>query len=196
MKATRINLCTRPSSHAIPHAFQNLHQLRTILVMKEFLICVIVILLAQGCKSKVEIPVLHVGVVKAHEQVDTAVLNPGEHLIDLGSEVIIYDTSPASLDIEFDFLFSDSSEGNLRLEIEFSPIVDSLSAFYRKYQSIYVTPIVDQGTRKVVRSLLLNFKPSDLAKDEFELEIRKAITTNDSIMNYIQITKIDIVEFR
>ena len=83
-----------------------------------------------------------------------------------------------------------------KVAVEFIPIVDSLSAFYGKYQSIYVTPIVDQGTRKVARDLLFKYKPTDLTKDEYELEVLKAIKANPAIMNYVEIKKVGIVELR
>ena len=162
--------------------------------MKKLLISAVVALFLQGCTSKVEIPIKHAGVVTSDEQVSSEVLRPGEHLVNFGSEVIIYDVSPVSLDIEFDFLFSDTSEGKLKVDIEFNPITDSLSAFYEKYQSKDVTPIVDQGTRKVVRSSLFKQKPTDLTKDEIEIEIIKAIKTNNAIINYVDIKKVDIVE--
>jgi hypothetical protein len=165
-------------------------------IMKKLFFSAIVILSSQGCTSKVEIPIRHVGVVKNDEQLNAQVLKPGEHSVSFDSEVIIYDVNSENLEIEFDFLFSDSSEGNLKLAIEFNPIADSLPAFYRKYQSDYVTPIVDQGTRKVVRTLFLNHKPTDLTKNEFELKISKTIITDHPIMNYVNINKVDIVELR
>ena len=164
--------------------------------MKKLLFIAIVILLFQGCSSTIEIPINHAGVIKNDEQVSVEVLKPGEHLVSFGSEVIVYDVSPVSLDIEFDFLFSDASEGNIKVTIEFNPIVDSLSAFYRKYRSIYVTPIVDQATRKVARDLLFEHKSTDLKWNEFQQEIFKVIKVNHSIMNYVEINKVVIAEIR
>lgn len=166
------------------------------LVTTEFLIGAIVILFSVGCTSKVEIPAKHAGVVKNDEHVHAEVLKPGRHLINFGSEVIVYDVSLASLTIEFDFLFSDASEGNIKLDVDFNPIADSLSAFYKQYRSIYVTPIVDQGVRKVTRDLLFTHRSTDLTKEEFETEILKAIKTNPGIMSFVEIKKVDIVELR
>lgn len=166
--------------------------------MKEPLECLIALLLLQGCTGKVEIPIRHVGVVRINQQVDTAVLKPGDHWINPWSvsEVIIYDVSPESSEDEFDVLFSNSSAGNVKLAIEFTPIVDSMSAFYREYESIYVAPIVDQGTRRVVRDALLKYKPDDLSKDAFEHVIIRAILENHPQRNYVEIDKVDIVELR
>jgi len=164
--------------------------------IKKFLVLIIVILLSLGCASKVEIPVRHVGVIKSHQQENRQVLRPGVHLIAFGTEVVIYDTSPASLDIDFDFLFSDTSEGTIKLAIEFSPIPDSLSAFYSIFQSVYVTPVVDQGTRKVVRNLLNRYKPSDLTKEELEFKIHEALTSKHPVSNYVHLSKVVILELR
>ena len=165
--------------------------------MKKLFISAIVILFFQRCTSKVEIPIDHAGVVKNDEQVIAEVLKPGNHMVSFGSEVIVYDVSPADFDLEFDFMFSDtSSVGNLRVAIEFKPIADSLSAFYRKYQDIYVTPIIEQATGNIIRDLFFKYKPTDLTKDEFELEIVKAIKTSHAIVNYVELKEVDVVELR
>jgi hypothetical protein len=170
--------------------------MKKVLVIKELLISAIVILFFHGCTSKIEIPINHAGVAKNDEKVNAEVLKPGEHYVNFDTEVIVYDVSPASFDIEFDFLFSDASEGNIKVEVEFNPIADSLSAFYRKYQSIYVTPIIEQGTLKVARDLLIKYRPTDLTKDEFEIEILKAIKVNHAIINYVEIKEVNVNDLR
>ena len=96
------------------------------MIMKELLFIVTVILMLQGCATKIEIPNKHAGIVKRNEQVETQVLKAGEHVISFGLEVIVYDISQESLETEIDFLFKDVSGGTLKIEIEFKPIVDSL----------------------------------------------------------------------
>lgn len=164
--------------------------------MKRFLLIVIVILLLQRCTAKVEIPNNHAGVVKDQEQVETQVLKAGEHLISFGSEVIIYDISRVSLETEFGFLFKDVSEGNLKVAIEFKPVIDSLSGFYRKYQSLYVTPVVEIETRSIVRNLLKDYNSNELTKEELEQKIIKAAFENNLILNYVDVYEVNIVELR
>jgi len=164
--------------------------------MKKLLTSAIVILFFQGCTSKVEIPVNHAGVIKIDGQVNTEVLKPGQHLINFGSEVIVYDVNLAYFNLELDFFFSDTTRGDLQVAIEFKPIADSLSAFYIKYQSIHITPIIEQATGNVIRDLLFKYKHIDLTKNEFEIEIAKAIKANHAIINYVEIREIDIVELR
>jgi len=162
--------------------------------MKELLFLVIISLLLQGCTSKIEIPVSHAGVVIHDEHVKTLVLRPGEHLVSFGTRVIIYDVSQAILDSEFDFYFEDFSKGKLNVAIEFTPIVDSLSSFYRKYQSIYVTTVIEIITQQIVRDLFKNVKPNEFTKQEFELKIIKAIIENDRFTNYVNVKRVDIVD--
>jgi hypothetical protein len=163
-------------------------------ILKKFLFRFIVVLCLQGCTTKIEIPVKHAGVVRRDEQVSAEVLKAGEHQVSFDSEVIIYDVNPTSLDTEFDFLFSDSSEGKLKIDVEFNPITDSLSSFYKKYHSISITSIVNQVMRGAVRNSLFKFSPKQLTKDEFEIEINNVIRTNPAIVNYVEIKSIDIVE--
>jgi len=164
--------------------------------MKKILVIAVVVLFLQGCTSKVEIPIRHAGVVKTDEQVSAEVLKSGTHSVSFGSQVIVYDISLADLDFECGFLFSDAFEGNFKVAIEFNPIADSLSSFYRKYQSEYVIPVVEQATCRVTRDLLFKYKSTDLTKEEFQIEILKAIKANHAIVNYVEIKKVDIIELK
>lgn len=164
--------------------------------MKKILAGIIIILLFQGCTLKVEIPENHVGVITSDGEGKEEVLRPGKHLVDFDSEIILYDLNPEDFVIEFDFLFSDTTGGNIKLGLEFKPITDSLAAFYRKYQSTEVAPIIEQATGNITRDLLFKYRPTDLTKDEFKLEVVKTIKTSPEIVNYVEIRKVNIIELR
>ena len=162
--------------------------------MKQLFFGIVWILLLQGCTSKVEIPIKHAGVVTNQEQVKAEVLKSGVHAVDFGSDVVVYEISPTNLQIEFDVLFSDASAGNLKVALDFNPIPDSLASFYKKYQSIYITPIIDQRARAAVRQLLFKYKPDELTKEELRKRIIKAITEDPSISNYVYISDVETIE--
>jgi hypothetical protein len=157
----------------------------------------IVALLLAACKLKVEIPINHAGAVIGNdEEVKNQVLRPGEHIVRTDSKVIIYDLSYQQLENEFDFLFKDVSEGRVNLTIEFTPVVDSLPGFYKKYQSIYIDPVVDSKSRSTVRNLLKNYNPTEFSKDEFRTKIVEALNNNHEITDYVKVHKVDVVQLR
>jgi hypothetical protein len=141
----------------------------------------------------VEIPAGYRRVKVDGGEVSDEVLKPGEHLM-IGTQVVIFDVSPANFDEEFDFLFSEASRGDLRIAFEYTPIADSLSAFYREYQTWDVQVLLGQVMPMTVRELLLTHQPTDLTRVEFEYAVREAIMKDQRIMNYVKIEKFDILE--
>jgi hypothetical protein len=157
----------------------------------------LVAILLFGCESKVEIPIRHAGVVIAdHEQVENQVLRPVEHVVGYGSEVIVYDVGYENLEIEFDFLFKDVTEGNLKLAIEFTTIVDSLPSFYRMYQSTYIVPVVDSKIRSIIRKFLMNYNPTELAEDELKARIIEVLVNNRDITNFAKVHQVELMDLR
>lgn len=121
---------------------------------------------------------------------------PGQHIVGSDSKVILYDVNSEELEIEFDFLFKDVSRGDIKMKIDFTPLIGSLPGFYRKYQSIYVGPVIDSKTRSVTRSLLSDYNLTDLTSGVVRTKIVDALTNNPEIMNYVKVHKIDIMDVR
>lgn len=165
--------------------------------MKQLMCLTIVALALTGCEIEVEIPIRQVGVVITNEgEVQDEVLGPGKHIIKTDSEVILYDVTYQQLENDFDFLFKDGSRGDVKLTIEFTPMVDSLPSFYKAYKSIYVDPVVDVKSRWTVRKLLENYNPTQFSKDEFRTKIIDAITSNPEIINYVKVHKVEVMDLR
>jgi len=165
--------------------------------MKHLMCLTIVTLLLTGCELKVEIPTKHAGVVITNdEEVKNQVLAPGQHIVRSDSKVILYDVNSEKLEIEFDFLFKDVSRGDLKITIDFTPVIDSLPGFYRKYHSIYVAPVIDSKTRSITRNLLSNYNPTEFTNGELRKKIVDALTNNREITNYVKVHKVDIMDLR
>jgi hypothetical protein len=165
--------------------------------MKQWICVAIVVVPLMGCEIKVEIPIKHAGVVITNEgDVQDEVLRPGKQIVRTDSEVILYDISYQQLENDFDFLFKDASSGDVKLTIEFTPMVDSLPSFYRAYQSIYVDPVVDVKSRSTVRKLLENYDPTEFNKDELRIKIIEALTNNREITNYVKLHKVVVTDLR
>lgn len=165
--------------------------------MKRLMALAIVTLLLMGCELKVEIPNKHAGVVITNDQeVEHEVLRPGEHIVRTDSRVILYDVTYEELEIEFDVLFKDVSRGDLTMKIDYTPVVDSLSSFYKKYQSIYIDPVIDSKSRSTARDVLRNYNPTEFSKDEFGMKIIEALTSNHEITNYVKVHKVQIMDLR
>jgi hypothetical protein len=162
--------------------------------MKPIISCTIIIFILAGCESRIEIPVDHAGVVIDHEHVEPQVLRHGEHLVNFGSEVIVYDVNDTKLEMEFDFIFRDVSEGDIKLTVEFKPIADSLPSFYKKYKSIYVTPVMQTKSRQIVRELLESYDPNELSSDELKTRINKTLANDPQITDYVKVYKVDILD--
>jgi hypothetical protein len=161
--------------------------------MKRSLVIAVVIFLCQGCIQTVEIPAGYRGVKVDDGVVNSEVLKPGKHSMII-TQVVIFDVSPANFDEEFDFLFSDASRGDLRIAFEYTPIADSVSVFYREYDSRDFELMTWQVIRIIPRQLLLTYKPTDLTRGEFKNAIREAILKDPRIVKYIKIEKFDILE--
>lgn len=158
---------------------------------------VVIIVLFSRCESKVEIPINHAGVVvTGNTHVEQQVLKAGEHKVNSGSEVIIYDLNHEELELEFDFLFKDVSAGDVKLVIEFTPKADSLPSFYRMSQSIYVTPVIHTRSRRIVRNLLENYDPQDFTIDELKSKIVEVLTNDHDIINYVKVNKVNVVDLK
>lgn len=191
----RLSLINGKVNHA--NYIYYLSKLSATFTMKQLMCLAIVTFLLIGCELKVEIPNKHAGVVITNDQeVENEVLRPGEHIVRTNSRVILYDVNYEVLEIEFDVLFKDVSTGDLTLKIEFTPVVDSLPGFYRKYQSIYIGPVIDSKSRSTVRNLLRNYNPAAFSKDEFRMKIIEALTSNYEIANYVEVHKVEIMNLR
>jgi hypothetical protein len=165
--------------------------------MKQLLCLAIVTLPLMGCEIKVEIPIGKAGVVITNEgEVNDQVLRPGKQIVRTDSRVILYEVSYEQLENDFDFLFKDVSRGDLKLTIEFTPVIDSLPSFYKAYNSIYISPVVDVISRSTVRKLLENYNPTEFSKDEFRTKIIKELTSNHEITNYVKLHKAEVVDLR
>jgi hypothetical protein len=165
--------------------------------MRQLMYLVIVTLPLMGCEIEVEIPIRQAGVVITNDgEVKDEALKPGKHIIRTDSEVILYDITYQQLENDFDFLFKDGSRGDVKLTIEFTPVVDSLPGFYRAYESIYVDPVVDVKSRSTVRKLLENYNSTEFSKGEFRTMIIEALTNNHEIMNYVKLHKVDVMDLR
>lgn len=160
--------------------------------------CLTIVALAlTGCEMKVEIPIRQAGVLITNDdEVQGEVLRPGEHIIKTDSRVILYDVTDRQLENDFDVLFKDASRGDVKLTIEFTPVVDSLPGFYKAYESIYVDLVVDLKSRWTVRKLLENYNPTQFSKDEFKTKIIDAITSNRGITNYVKVHKVEVMDLR
>ena len=158
-------------------------------------LALVLVILLQSCNSKTEIPHDHAGVVTHNGQSDPTVLTAGEHVIGYGSKVILYDVRSTRLDLDVDFLFSDASEGKIKLAMQFYPIADSLPAFYEKYQSIHVAPIVDQGVRKAIRGSLGKYT-RDEAEETLRKNVMHAIVTESEVVKYLVIEDLEIVNLQ
>jgi hypothetical protein len=161
----------------------------------KFGLVIIAMSLIQGCTAQVNIPAGKAGVVKSSRGIEPEVLKAGKHPIVANSELIVYDVSSEKLEFGFGVSFSDGAAGNLRLAFEVNPIVDSLSGFYRRYESIYVSPIVQQSTMHSVRMFLVLHKKADLTQRDFENQIIQLVTTNPLLVNYVKISSVEIVDF-
>jgi hypothetical protein len=165
--------------------------------MKQLMYLAALALLVMGCEIKVEVPIKHVGVVITNEgEVKDEVLTPGKQIVRTDSEVILYDVSYDQIEDDVDFLFKDFSRGDLKLTVEFTPIVDSLPSFYRKYQSHRIPPVIIVKSRSPVRNLLKNYGPAEFSKDQFRTKIVEAITNNREITNYVKVHKVDVLNMR
>lgn len=165
--------------------------------MKQLIFLTTVTLLLTGCEIEVEIPIRHAGVVITnYGEVNDQVLRPGKQIVRTDSRVILYDVSYQQIENDFDFLFIDVSRGDVKLAIEFTPIVDSLPSFYRTYESHRIPPVVDVKSRSTVRKLVENYNPTEFTRDEVRTKIIEAITSNPEITNYMKVHKVDVKDMR
>lgn len=164
-------------------------------MMKKRTLSAVVSICLASCTSKVEIPAHHVGVISDDQQVNPTVLSSGEYVVEQGSRVIVFDLRPTRLDLDIDFLLSDASEGRIRMAIKFRPIADSLPALYRRYRSIHVEPIVEQGIKRVTRELLAKYAPTE-SFDTLRRQVKNFLIDAPTLGNYVVISDIDIVELR
>lgn len=150
-----------------------------------------------GCEIKVEIPFGQAGVVITNDgEVKEEVLRPGKQIVRTDSEVILYDINYQQVENDFDFLFKDVSRGDVRLIIEFTPMIDSLPSFYKTYESIYIDPVVDVKSRSTVRRLFENYNPSEFSKDEFKTKIIDALINNHAITDYVKVHRVEVMNMR
>src|SRR5688500_16327114 len=119
--------------------------------MRQLMCIAIVTVQLTGCELEVRIPNKHAGVVITDDQEEeNEGLRPGGNIVRTDARVIIYEVNYEELEIEFDVLFKDVTRGDLRIKIDFTPIVDSLPKFYKTYQSIYIGPVIDSKSRSTV----------------------------------------------
>ncbi len=161
----------------------------------KFALIAVALSVVQACTGQVDIPSGKAGVVKSSRGIEPGVLKSGKHPVIANSELIVYDINSENLEFGFDVAFSDGSAGTLRLSLEVNTIVDSLPGFYRRYESIYVSPIVQQSTMHSVRMFLVNHEKTDLSKAAFERQIIQLVTTNPSLVNYVKISVVEILDF-
>lgn len=165
--------------------------------MKQLIFLAIVALLLMGCEIKVEIPARQAGVVITNDgEVKNQVLRSGKQIVRTDSEVILYDINYQQVENDFDFLFKDVSRGDVKLVIEFTPIVDSLPSFYRMYESHRIPPVVDVKSRSTVRKLVENYNPTEFSKDEFRTKIIEALNNNREITDYVKVHKVEVTDMR
>jgi hypothetical protein len=163
--------------------------------MKHSILIAIAALILIGCEIKVEVPINRAGVViTKNGEVKDQVLRPGKQIVRTDSKVVLYETMYEELENDFDFLFKDVSRGDVKLAIEFTPIVDSLPSFYRTYESIYVSPVVDVKSRWTVRKLFENYNPNDFSKKEFKRKIVDTLISNHEITDYVKVHKVEVVD--
>jgi hypothetical protein len=165
--------------------------------MKQLISLALVTLLLMGCEIKVEVPIRHAGVVITNDgEVNDKILTPGKQIVRTDSQVILYDVSYQQIEDDFDFLFKDVSRGDVKLTIEFTPVVDSLPGFYRAYESDDIPTVVDIKSRSTVRDLLKNYNPTEFSKGEFKTKIIEALTNNREITNYVKVHKVEVMDLR
>lgn len=146
-----------------------------------------------ACTRQIEVPIEHVGVVKEKKEIKSDVLPPGRHDLDSRAVVILLPTKKIPISQEFDVLFSDSSSGDIQIQGDFVPIVDSLPAFYRQYQQHHVDLVVNALTRVAVRQSLLTLNPSDKSIDQFKVRVVNAITHHRELRRYGRMKRVRIV---
>ncbi|MBX2965478.1 MAG: hypothetical protein KF845_04970 [Cyclobacteriaceae bacterium] len=165
--------------------------------MKQLMCLAIVAFSLTGCEIKVEIPVEKAGVVITNNgEVKEQVLRSGKQVVRTDSKVILYDINYQQVENDFDFLFKDVSSGDVKLTIEFTPVIDSLPGFYKAYKSIYIDPVVDVKSRSTVRRLLENYNPIEFSKDEFKTKIIEALNNNREITDYVKVHKVEVVDLK
>lgn len=150
-----------------------------------------------SCEIKVEIPIGQAGVVISNDgEVKGQVLRPGKQIVRTDSRVILYDINYQQVENDFDFLFKDVSRGDVKLTIEFTPVIDSLPSFYKTYESIYIDPVVDVKSRSAVRKLFENYNPTEFSKGEFRTKIIEALSNNREITDYVKVHKVEVMDMR
>jgi hypothetical protein len=152
----------------------------------------------QACMTEIVIPRVHVGVLKDYDEIEPVVLKAGVNTVGFGSEVMVYDVSHVSLETEVHFYFNDAdvSTGTARVSLGFKPIIDSLPGFYRMYGSPYIDAVIEIQSRRTIRRLFRAHDPNDFGAEELEGEIRKVILGNDSITNFVDLSKVTLVDFK
>ncbi|HTE29928.1 MAG TPA: SPFH domain-containing protein [Chryseolinea sp.] len=158
--------------------------------MKQTCFILLLILLNSRCTSKFEVKEDEVAVTfnNTTGEVSQDVLRKGDYEIGSSEKVVIFQTDPQHKDFSFDFLFKDASEGLIEFSIDYTPKVDSLASFYRKYKTTNLPVTVEIEIKSTVRDIALNLTKENIDSKIFFMTIERAL---DSELRYF----IDIDHF-
>lgn len=132
--------------------------------MKIRSILIIISVSIVSCTHDVEIPKDHVGITydNVTKEISDSVYLSGKHILGLDISVVFYDVRPKTVDFLFDFLFEDVSSGKINFSLIYSPIIDSLPAFYNDKNTARLDIYINREIKDSVRSLMGNISKDNL----------------------------------
>jgi hypothetical protein len=148
-------------------------------------------LLAFGCTTRIEVPMGKAAVAYNNDtgEVREDVLKAGQHEVDINSILILYKLEPSQVDFSFDFMFEDASEGQIQFSIMYTPRVDSLAKFYRKYRNSDLHVSVVTGIRSDVRGLMGKFSKDNLESKIVFQKINDLLNSKNELNRFIEINE-------
>jgi len=156
---------------------------------------VILFWIVAACNVAVEVPHKKCAVVVHGSEIEPGVLPQGHHRIAHGANLIFFDVTPQALELSFDFLLDDATQGDVGCTVLFTVKPDSLASFYKRYQVDRPDAALQVHAQSVVRKMLSDYNPEMIGQDDLQPRILRALQHDKEIQAYAEISDVHSVKY-
>lgn len=158
-----------------------------------FKFCFTILILTFACSSNLEVRKDEAVVIYDQESGDVSdtVFKEGVHNVNSDVGVAYYDLipSPEKVDFSFNFLTNDASEWKIEFSLKYSPKVDSLPSFFRKYRTQNIAIAVETEIKALVRNYWVELPNEQVKNDVVFAAIKDQLDSGIELQNFLEISE-------